>query len=108
MLLNLLSKVFFKGKIDIIDYKGKIHSFGTSTPYVKIKFNNKLTERKIFFNPDLYIGEAYMNKDLTIEEGSINDFINIISASYADIKSNHWLLKFIKNISTIFRSFQPF
>ena len=46
MLLNLLSKVSFKGKIDIIDYKGKIHSFGTSTPYVKIKFNNKLTERK--------------------------------------------------------------
>ena len=106
MLLNLLSKVSFKGKIDIIDYKGKIHSFGTSTPYVKIKFNNILTERKIFFNPDLYIGEAYMNKDLTIEEGSINDFINIISASYEDMKSNHWLLKFIKNISTIFRSFQ--
>ena len=101
MLLNLLSKVSFKGKIDIIDYKGKIHSFGSSSPHVKIKFKNKSIERKIFFNPSIYIGEAYMDGELIIEEGTIEDFIDIISSSYDDVVSNHWLHRFFNNISTI-------
>ena len=56
MLFSLLKKVSFKGKIDIIDCKGKIHSFGQSTPYVKIKLQNRSIERKIFFNPALFVG----------------------------------------------------
>lgn len=106
MLFSILKKVSFKGKIDIIDYKGKTHSFGTSTPHVKIKFKNKSIERKIFFNPSLYIGEAYMTKELIIEEGTVKDFIDIITSSYYDVVSNHWLHRFFNNISTIFRQLQ--
>ena len=106
MLFSILKKVSFKGKIDIIDCKGKVHSFGSSSPHVKIKFKNKSIERKIFFNPSLYIGEAYMNKELIIEKGTIENFIDIISTSYDDVESNHWLHRFFNNIVTFFRSLQ--
>ena len=106
MLFSILKKISFKGKIDIIDCKGKIHSFGASTPYVKIKFKNKSIERKIFFNPALYIGEAYMTKELIIERGTVKDFIDIITSSYYDVVSNHWLHRLFNNISTIFRQLQ--
>lgn len=106
MLFSILKKVSFKGKIDIIDCKGKVHSFGNSFPHVKIKFKNKSIERKIFFNPSLYIGEAYMNKELIIEKGTIENFIDIISTSYDDVESNHWLHRFFNNIVTFFRSLQ--
>ena len=106
MLFSTLKQVSFKGRIDIIDCEGKIHSFGSSSPHVKIKFKNKSIERKIFFNPSLYIGEAYMNKELIIEEGTIDDFINIISTSYKDVVSNHWVHRFFYNIATFFRSLQ--
>jgi len=105
MLFTMLAKVSFKGRIDIIDSKGKTHSFGTSTPYVKIKLANKAVERKIFINPSLYVGESYMEKELIIEEGTIEDFINIISASYSNLTSKHWLEKFSVDIAKFFRSF---
>ncbi len=106
MLFSVLKKVSFKGKIDIIDCKGKIHSFGQSTPYVKIKLKNALIERKIFVNPALFVGEAYMSKELIIEEGTIEDFINIMTASYEGILSTHWLHRYLDSFSTMFRWLQ--
>ena len=106
MLFSQLKKVSFKGKIDIIDCKGKIYSFGQSTPYVRIKLQNKSIERKIFFNPTLFVGEAYMSKELIIEEGTIEDFINILTASYEGVLSTHWLRRYLDNISTMFRWIQ--
>ena len=58
MPFSILKNIPLKGKIDIINSKGNLQSFGTSTPYVKIKLTNKSVERKIFINPALYIGEA--------------------------------------------------
>jgi len=46
MFFSKLKVISFKGKLDIVDSKGKIHSFGTSSPYVKIRFKNKLIEIK--------------------------------------------------------------
>ena len=106
MFFSLLKKVPFKGKIDIIDCKGKMHSFGQSTPYVKIKLQNRSIERKIFFNPALFVGEAYMSKELIIEEGTIEDFINILTASYEGVLSTHWLHRYSDSISTMFRWLQ--
>ena len=106
MLFSQLKKVSFKGKIDIIDCKGKIYSFGQSTPYVKIKLQNKSIERKIFINPALFVGEAYMSKELIIEEGTIENFINILTASYEGVLSTHWLRRYLDNISTMFRWIQ--
>ena len=38
MLFSILKNITFHGTIDIIDAKGKLHTFGIGKPYVKIKF----------------------------------------------------------------------
>tara|TARA_Y100000588_G_C14198588_1_gene901401 strand:- start:135 stop:1319 length:1185 start_codon:yes stop_codon:yes gene_type:complete len=106
MLFSILKKISIKGKIDIVDHKGAVYSFGVKSPYVKIKFHNKLVQKKILLNPDLYVGEAYMNGELTIEEGSPEDFIYIISSIYDDFLSKNLFQKFTNNFLKIFRSFQ--
>ena len=47
MLFSQLKKVSFKGKIDIINCKGKIYSFGQSTPYVIYTRNFKTRAKQI-------------------------------------------------------------
>ena len=87
MLFSVLKKVSLKGKLDIIDYKGNLYSFGSQeaeNQYVKIKLTNRSIQRKIFFNPSLYIGEGYMNEEIIIEIGTIEDFVKIISKAYDD------------------------
>ena len=59
--------IFLKGKIDIIDYKGNMHSYGHGDLYCKVRFTNKSIERKLFRNPSLYLGEGYMNEEIIIE-----------------------------------------
>ena len=103
MLFSILKNIPFKGTINIIDAKGKSHFFGSADPYVKIRFTSTSIQRKIFFNPNLYIGEAYMNEELLIEEGRIEDFISIITESYADVVSAHWLHRLYVNLSTFLR-----
>ena len=106
MLFSILKNIPFHGTIDIIDAKGKLHSFGKNKPYVKIRFTTLSIQRKIFFNPSLYLGEGYMNGEILIEEGQIEDFINIVTASNNDFKSVHFLYKFFETIVTFFRPFQ--
>ena len=100
MLFSVLRNISFKGKLDIIDFNGKIHSFGTfsnstlDNPYAKIRFTSKSIQRKLFINPSLYLGEGYMNGEIIIEEGTIEDFINIITSCYGDFISRNRIFKF--------------
>ena len=100
MLFSILKNIPFNGTIDIIDAKGKVHTFGTAKPYVKVRFTTSSIQRKIFFNPGLYVGEGYMNGDLLIEEGRIEDLINIITAGYNDFVSVHYLHKCFETLAT--------
>ena len=107
MLFSVLKKISFKGKIDIVDSKGKIHSFGSSNlsvPYVRIKIKKKSFERKFIFNPTLHLGEGYMNQDLIIEEGTIDNLIAMTTSFYDDFVSKHWLQKIYTNVSSFLRS----
>ncbi|MDC0057409.1 cyclopropane-fatty-acyl-phospholipid synthase family protein [Alphaproteobacteria bacterium] len=107
MLFSILKKIKFKGKIDIIDYKGSVHSFGGDVgSYSKVRFTNKMITRKIFRNPSLYIGEGYMNKEIVIEEGTIEDFINIITLSYEDFFINNPVFRIYETILAIFKPLQ--
>jgi cyclopropane-fatty-acyl-phospholipid synthase len=106
MFFSFLNNTLVKGKIEIIDASGNSHSFGTSSPYIKIKLKSKSIERKIFINPNLYFGEGYMNEDLVIEDGNIEDLIDVITSSYEGISSSNWMHKFLNNIQTFFRPFQ--
>ena len=83
MLFSVLKNISLKGKIDLIDYKDKKHTFGSLNDseklYVKVKLNSKSIHNKLFINPSLYLGEGYMNREIIILEGTIEDFINIIT-----------------------------
>ena len=106
MLFSILKKIKFKGKIDIVDFKDNIHSYGSGNPYVKIRFANRSIQSKVFKNPSLYIGEGYMNKEILIERGSLEEFISIITASYNDFLSNNIYFKYYEKISNFFKPLQ--
>ena len=79
MLFSILKNLSFKGKLDIVDYHNKIHTFVKSEPYVKIKFTNRSIQRKLYKNPSLYLGEGYMDEEIIIQEGTLEDLINIVT-----------------------------
>ena len=106
MLFSILKKIKFKGKIDIIDYKGNTHSFGQAEPYSKVRFTNKSIERKLFRNPSLYLGEGYMNKEIVIEAGTIEDFINVITLSYEDFFKINLVFRIYETILGILKPIQ--
>jgi len=106
MLFKILKKIKFKGKLEIIDYKGNSHNYGEGENFCKIRLTNKSIENKLFYNPSLYLGEGYMNEEITIEEGNLDIFLKIITASYADYISQNKAFKFTEFISTFFKSFQ--
>ena len=106
MLLSVLKNLTLKGKLEIIDASDKIHTFGETEPYVKIKFTTKSIEHKIYKNPSLYLGEGYMDGEIIIQEGTIENFINIITASYDDFILNNATFRFYENLSNILKPFQ--
>lgn len=76
-----LKKLIKYGTLNIIDEKGKKHSFsGTSEPEVTIRFHDKSLLWKIFLKPDIKAGEAYMDGTLTVESPySVFDFLFLIT-----------------------------
>ena len=41
MLFSILKNIKFKGKLDVVDSKGKLHSYGSNEPYCKIRLSSK-------------------------------------------------------------------
>ena len=76
-----LSKLIKYGTLNIIDTKGKTHTFfGTHEPSVTIRFKDASLLWKLFFWPDLKAGEAYMDGTLTIESPhDVYDFLYLIT-----------------------------
>ena len=106
MLFSILKKIEFKGRLEIIDYKGNNYFFGEGNNFSKIRFTNKSIEGKLFRNPSLHLGEGYMNGDIVIEEGSLDNFIQIVTSVYNDYISKNSVFRGYENISSIFKSFQ--
>ena len=106
MLFSVLKNVNFKGRIDIINYNGKVYSFGKGERFSQIKLKSKSIEKKILLNPGLYLGEAYVNEELVIQKGSLDDFLNIISSAYDDFLDNNISFRFYEKISNFFKLLQ--
>ena len=104
MLFSILRNISLKGKLDIIDSNGKIHSFGafpdltSDNLYSKIRFANKSIQRKLFINPSLYLGEGYMNKDIIIEEGTIEQFVDMVTSIYDGFINQNRFYKYYENL----------
>ena len=79
ILARLLSKIYKKGGIVMIDSQGQKYICGK--PNLDNPLTLKLLEKnlnwKLVLNPDLNFPEAYMRGEIKIENGSLIDFLNL-------------------------------
>ena len=79
LLTRLLSKIFNKNGIILIDFQGQKYICGK--PNLKNPLTLKLLKKnlnwKLVLNPDLNFPEAYMRGEIEIENGSLIDFLNL-------------------------------
>ena len=79
LLARLLSKIFKKKGIVLIDYHKQKYICGK--PDLKNPLTLKLLKKNLSWtlvlNPDLNFPEAYMKGEIEIENGSLIDFLNI-------------------------------
>ena len=79
MLARLLSKIYKKEGIILIDFQGQKYICGK--PNLKNPLTVKLLKKnlnwKLVLNPDLNFPEAYMRGEILIKNGSLLDFLNI-------------------------------
>jgi len=79
ILARLLSKIFNKGGIVLIDSQGQKYICGKpnlDNPLI-LKLLKKNLNWKLVLNPDLNFPEAYMRGEIKIENGSLIDFLNL-------------------------------
>ena len=79
MLARILSKIYKKNGIVLIDAEGQKYICGKpdlSKP-ITLKLLNKNLNWKLVLNPDLNFPEAYMRGDIQIENSSLINFLNI-------------------------------
>ena len=105
MLFSILKNIKFKGRLEIIDYNGNVHSFGEGKMSTKIRLKNKSIEKKLLRNPSLHLGEGYMDGSILIEDGNLDNFLKIITLSYDEFLSNNFFFKMYENIYGFFKSF---
>ena len=79
MLARLLSKIYKKSGIVLIDSEGQKYICGQPDldKPITVKLLNKNLNWKLVLNPDLNFPEAYMRGDILIENGSLLDFLNM-------------------------------
>jgi len=79
LLARLLSKIFKKKGIVLVDFQGQKYICGK--PDLQKPLTIKLSKRdlswKLVLNPDLNFPEAYMRGEITFENGSLLDFLNM-------------------------------
>ena len=79
MLARLLSKIYKKNGIVLIDSQGQKYICGK--PDLENPLTLKLLKKdlnwKLVLNPDLNFPEAYMRGEILIENGSLLDFLNM-------------------------------
>ena len=80
LLARLLSRIFKKNGIILIDYRGQKYICGK--PDLQKPLTLKLLKKdlnwKLVLNPDLNFPEAYMRGDIKLENGSLLDFFNMM------------------------------
>ena len=77
LLARLLSKIYKKDGIILIDFQGQKYICGSpdkNKPTV-LKLMKKNLNWKLIINPELEFPEAYMRGDIIIENSSLKDFL---------------------------------
>ena len=79
MFARLLSKIYKKGGIILIDSEGQKYICGKPdlNKPITVKLLNKNLNWKLVLNPDLNFPEAYVRGEIQIENASLIDFLNL-------------------------------
>ena len=97
LLARLLSKIFKKNGIILIDFQGQKYICGKPDfqKPLTIKLLKKDLNWKLLLNPDLSFPEAYMRGEIEIENGSLLDFLNMVFENIGrkEINTYGYLLK---------------
>ena len=115
MLARLLSKIYKKNGIILIDSKGQKYICGQPdlNKPVTVKLLEKSLNWKLALNPDLNFAEAYMRGEIQIENASLLEFLNMtfenigrgeINFSGYTIKKIFHLWRFLTNYNLPGRS----
>ena len=115
MLARLLSKIYKKNGIVLIDSKGQKYICGQPdlNKPVTLKLLEKSLNWKLALNPDLNFAEAYMRGEIQIENASLLEFLNMtfenigrgeINFSGYTIKKIFHLWRFLTNYNLPGRS----
>jgi cyclopropane-fatty-acyl-phospholipid synthase len=99
---RLLAHGIRRGRVTLIDHRGRRQTFGSGEPQVTIRIADAATDRALAFNPWLRVGEAYMDGKLTFEEGALYDFIEIGMLNTGPLQSAFWQ-KVIAGFHTVAR-----
>tara|TARA_B110000438_G_scaffold108313_1_gene106416 strand:- start:135 stop:1331 length:1197 start_codon:yes stop_codon:yes gene_type:complete len=97
LLARLLSKIFKKGGIILIDSQEQKYICGK--PNLKKPLTIKLLKKnlnwKLILNPELSFPEAYMRGEIEIRNGSLLDFLNITfeNIGRSEVNTNGYLIK---------------
>ena len=79
MLVRLLSKIYKKNGIVLVDSKGQKYICGQPdlNKPVTVKLLEKSLNWKLALNPDLNFPEAYIRGEIQIENASLLEFLNM-------------------------------
>ncbi|MCB1548443.1 MAG: class I SAM-dependent methyltransferase [Hyphomicrobiaceae bacterium] len=73
----LFASVVRSGRLEVVDARGRRHSFGDGTgPPLTLVIHDRRTERRLALSPQLVLGEAYMDGTLSVEGGRIYDVLD--------------------------------
>ena len=87
---RLLAHGIRRGRVTLIDHRGRAQTFGSGDPHVTLRIADSATDRALGLNPWLKVGEAYMDGKLTIEGGSLYDLIDIGMANVGPLQGVVW------------------
>jgi len=97
LLARLLSKIFKKGGIILVDFRGQKYICGKPdlNKPITLKLLKKELNWKLVMNPDLNFPEAYMRGEIEIKNASLLDFLNLVfeNIGRGEINSSGYIVK---------------
>jgi cyclopropane-fatty-acyl-phospholipid synthase len=97
LLRHLFAGVIKRGRLDVIDWRGRVHTFGDgSGPRIAIRLKDRRTGWNLIRDPEFAVGDAYMHGRLIMEQGSIYDFIDLAARNMATHPLPRWAQAFAR------------
>ena len=92
LLAKIARSVITKGRLTLIDARGRTHVVEGDEPgpEAALRFHDARAQRRVLINPQLAIGEAYMDGTLEPEGCDIADVLRLLTMNVANIRRSRW------------------